>query len=204
MLHDKLKEFRIILASKSPRRKQLLEGLGIEFETSDLHSVEETWPAGLDKFQIPVWLSGLKSGAYPHELSNNDILITADTIVWFEEEVIHKPSDRADALRILERLQDHTHEVITGITLRSKDRKVSFCSHSEVTFGPLNREETEFYVDHFHPYDKAGGYGIQDWIGYAGIKEIRGSFYNVMGLPAQMLYKVLGEFTDDIRKETGS
>ncbi len=201
MLADKLQGYRIILASKSPRRKLLLSGLEINFETSDLHSVDETWPDGLDKFQIPVWLSELKSRAYPEDLTGKDILITADTIVWFEEEVIHKPVDREDALFILDRLQGNTHEVITGVTVRSRDLMTSFCSHSEVTFSSLCKSELEYYVDRFEPYDKAGGYGIQEWIGYVGIKEIHGSYFNVMGLPVQKLYNVLCTFVETLSEQ---
>jgi len=198
MLLDKLEGFRIILASKSPRRKQLLTELGIVFQTPDLPAIEETWPEGLDKFQIPVWLSVLKSDAYHGELSEKDILITADTIVWFRENVIHKPADRQDAISILNRLQGNTHEVLTGVTLRNSQTRHSFCAHSNVTFGPLEKDELDYYVDHYKPYDKAGGYGIQEWIGYVGIKEIHGSFYNVMGLPVEMLYHALGEFIDNL------
>ncbi len=202
MLLEKLKGFRIILASKSPRRKHLLTQLGLTFEISDLHDVDETWPAGLDKFQIPVWLAELKSDTYSEELSEKDILLTADTIVWFEEEVIHKPVDRADALNILGRLQGNSHEVITGVTVRSKDLKRSFCTHSEVRFDAISQEELEYYIDCFKPYDKAGGYGIQEWIGYIGIEEIHGSFYNVMGLPVNKLYHVLDEFADALISRT--
>ncbi len=196
MLPEKLKDYHIILASKSPRRRHLLHEIGIDFESSDLHTVDETWPDGLDKFQIPVWLSELKSKAYPDELASRDILITADTIVWFDEQVIHKPADRSDALAILQRLQGQTHEVITGVTLRSSIQLTSFCAHSEVTFDELGKDELIYYIDRFKPYDKAGGYGIQEWIGYVGIKEIRGSYFNVMGLPVQALYRALDQFTD--------
>ncbi len=200
MLLDKINEYHIILASRSPRRKHLLEELGIHFETSDLHDVEEKWPDGLDKFQIPVWLSELKSDAWSGNLASRDILITADTIVWFEDRVIHKPSDRSEALEILDKLQGNSHEVITGVTLRNQSLRHSFCAHSEVRFGSLDHDEIAFYVDHYKPYDKAGAYGIQEWIGYAGIKEIHGSFYNVMGLPVEMLYRFLGEFIQQTEK----
>jgi len=146
------------------------------------------------QFEIPVYLSDLKSKAYSKDLSENQILITADTIVWFENQVINKPKNRADAVQILERLSGNSHEVITGVSLRNKEKIRSFYSHSRVTFSTLSKEEINYYIDHYEPFDKAGAYGIQEWIGYIGISRIEGSFFNVMGLPIQQLYHELGEF----------
>ena len=194
MLLNELEKFELILASKSPRRRYLLNELGIKFRISDLHAVDETYPSELNKTEIPVFLSELKSKTYSGDLKVNQILITADTIVWFENAVINKPRDPKDAISILNRLQGKMHEVITGVTLRSANKKHSFYSHSEVYFAPLTNEEIIYYVDKFNPLDKAGAYGIQEWIGYAGIKEIRGSYFNVMGLPVQKLYNEFKNF----------
>lgn len=194
MLLDQINAFSLILASQSPRRHHLLKEAGLEFKISSLHEVEESYPSGLDKFEIPVYLSDLKSRAYSDTLLDNEILITADTIVWFENEVINKPESRNDALKILGRLSGKTHEVITGVSLRSKEKMRSFYSHSMVTFTTLSETEINFYIDKYRPFDKAGAYGIQEWIGYVGISRIEGSFFNVMGMPIQQLYHELGEF----------
>jgi nucleoside triphosphate pyrophosphatase len=194
MLLKRLDNYEIILASQSPRRRYLLTELGIKFRTSDLHVVDENYPSGLSKTEIPVFLSELKSDNYADNLTENQILITADTIVWFENNVINKPVDRLDAINILKSLQGNMHEVVTGVTLRSSRKKHSFYSHSEVYFASLSEEEIIYYVDKYNPLDKAGAYGIQEWIGYAGIKEIKGSYFNVMGLPVQKLYNELNNF----------
>lgn len=194
MLKDKLENYNIILATKSPRRHFLMKEAGISYTLSDLHEVEEEFPSGLDKFEIPVYLSELKSAAYGRDLKPGEILVTADTIVWLDNGVIGKPVDREDAKRILQRLSGNMHEVITGVTLRKPGVKHSFYSHTEVWFDRLSREEIDFYVGQFSPMDKAGAYGIQEWIGYIGIREIKGSYFNVMGLPIQKFYRELEEF----------
>lgn len=194
MLLEKLSDYRVILASRSPRRRHLLEGADIPFVTSDLHEIEENYPEGLDKFQIPLYLAELKSNAYSAELSEKDILITADTIVWINDYVINKPSDYSDAVKILRTLSGNMHEVITGVCIRRIRDYVSFYSHSRVYFRALSEAEIKYYIDRYKPYDKAGSYGIQEWIGYIGINEISGSFYNVMGLPIQQLYEELDKF----------
>jgi len=197
MLLNELKSFNIILASRSPRRHHLMKEAGLEFKLSDLHQVDESFPDGLDKFDIPVYLAELKSSVYNAELQNNDILITADTIVWFREKVINKPENRADAINILKELSGNMHEVITGVCLRAPSKSLSFYSHSSVYFSHLEEDEILYYIDKYEPFDKAGAYGIQEWIGYIGIKEIKGSFFNVMGLPIQQLYHKLGLFIND-------
>jgi septum formation protein len=194
MLLDELKEFNIILASQSPRRHHLLEQAGIKFSVTSPHSHDESFPEGLDKFEIPVYLAELKSREFIPSLKKKDILITADTIVWFESKVINKPADRNEAIAFLKRLSGKMHEVVTGVCLTGMNRKMSFFAHSEVHFGNISEEEIVHYIDNYKPFDKAGAYGIQEWIGYVGIKMIRGSFFNVMGLPIQQVYQKLGEF----------
>lgn len=194
LLNDKLQYFEIILASASPRRRELIAGAGIKFTQAPSYEVEEIYPEDLLPAQIPVYLSELKSAAYPGILSEANILITADTVVCINDKVIGKPTDRLDAISILSALSGQKHHVITGVTLRSRDKKMSFAENSVVHFRHLSAEEIEYYVDNYRPYDKAGAYGIQEWIGYVGITGIEGSFYNVMGMPIQRLYVALDEF----------
>lgn len=194
MLQDKLKPYELILASRSPRRRQLLKGCDIPFTLADNYEAGENYPADMPAEDVPVYLSQLKSHEYPYELPENGILITADTVVILNGLVIGKPAGRREAIGTLESLSGNTHKVVTGITLRSRQKERSFSSESLVFFRPLNREEIEYYVDAYKPYDKAGAYGIQEWIGYVGIERIEGSFYNVMGLPVQKLYKELEKF----------
>ena len=194
LLHDKLKSYRLILASQSPRRRQLLGDAGIEFELAPRYECEERYPAELPAVEVAEYLSRLKSEAYPEPLGEKDILLTADTIVVACDKVLGKPEDREDAIKTIKMLSGRQHEVITGVTLRSATRKVSFSSHSKVNFRVLTDEEIAYYVDTYSPMDKAGAYGIQEWIGYVGIEGIEGSFYNVMGLPVQRLYCELDKF----------
>jgi septum formation protein len=198
MLIEKLKNYRIILASASPRRRFLLSEIGVDFDTTELHNTNEEFPDGLSKTEIPVFLAEEKSLAYNQTLQQNEILITADTIVWLKNEVINKPSDRSEAIKILKKLSGNMHEVVTGVCIRSHSLQKSFFSQSEVYFDELEENEIVYYVDHFKPYDKAGSYGIQEWIGYIGISRINGSFYNVMGLPIHMLYEELKKFLSTI------
>jgi septum formation protein len=194
LLHDKLKSFRLILASQSPRRRQLLSDAGIEYELAPRFECDEVFPEDLPAEEVAEYLSRLKSEAYPLQLEKNDILLTADTVVVASGEVLGKPADRADAIAIIEKLSGKEHEVITGVTLRSAERINSFSSHSKVRFRALTDEEIEYYVKTYAPMDKAGAYGIQEWIGYVGIEGIDGSFFNVMGLPVQRLYCELDSF----------
>lgn len=193
LLNEKLRPYRVILASGSPRRQQLLRDVGIDYELAVGYEVEEVFPASLAAEEVPVYLSGLKSAAYPKALNDNEILITADTGVCLRGELIGKPVDRADALAILGRLSGNKHTVVTGVTLRTADRKKSFSVRSDVCFRALTAEEIVHYVDVYQPFDKAGAYGVQEWIGYVGIERIDGSFYNVMGLPVQRLYMEINE-----------
>lgn len=194
LLHDKLKDYRLILASQSPRRRQLLTGCDLPYELAGDYEVEEKYPPQLPAEDVPIYLSKLKSEAYPHALDEKDILITADTVVIVGAQIVGKPADRTDAIRILQLLSGRSHRVITGVTLRSQGRGRTFDARSEVFFRSLSLEEITYYVDKYQPYDKAGAYGIQEWIGYIGIERIEGSFYNVMGLPVQRLHEELNKF----------
>ena len=220
MVNDKMK---IILASNSPRRRELLSGLGLEFEVHTLRGLDESYPEGLSMEEIPLYISRKKAEAYA--IGPDELLITADTIVYLDGEVLGKPADEAEARAMLRKLSGRTHQVVTGVTLKAspkfspKGREslsptlskgegerlqqftppldgtgeadggvYSFSSVSQVTFAQLSEEEIDYYVAHFRPLDKAGAYGIQEWIGYIGVTRIEGSYFNVMGLPVQRLY----------------
>lgn len=189
---DNLKKYNIILASGSPRRKELLDGLGIKFTVEVVKGIKETYPEELPVEEIPVYLSRLKASAY--DIKANELIITADTVVILGGKVIGKPKDAADAENMLSQLSGNVHTVVTGVTISTKERVESFACSSEVEFAPLSVDEIKYYVDNYSPFDKAGSYGIQEWIGYMGIKGINGSFYNVMGLPVQRLYALLKTF----------
>lgn len=193
MLKEKLRKHTLVLASRSKRRVKLLQEAGIPFRLAIPLDVDERYPEGLDKFQIPAYLAEMKSNAYG-EIPDSEILITADTIVWFKNKVIHKPADTDTAIEMLTALAGHMHEVITAVHLRKNFETRSFYSHSEVYFSKLSADEIRHYVETYKPFDKAGGYGIQEWIGYIGIEKINGSYFNVMGLPVQKLYRELETF----------
>lgn len=197
LLHERLRSRRLLLASQSPRRRELMTGCGIPFEPASCYACEERCPASLAAEEVPAYLSQLKSEAYPASLAPNDILLTADTVVLHDGEVLGKPRGRADAVAMLRRLSGCRHTVVTGVTLRTAGRRRTFSVRSDVWFRPLTDEEIAYYVDTFHPFDKAGSYGIQEWIGYAAIERIDGSFYNVMGLPVQRLYVELERFLQE-------
>lgn len=193
LLHERLKPYRLILASQSPRRRELLAGTGLEFQLAERFECDESYPA-MPLTDVAEYLSRKKSDAYPVELAEADVLLTADTVVIACGEILGKPHSREEAIEMLQKLSGSTHEVVTGVTLRTRRLYRSFSSVSKVRFRPLSREEIEYYVDNYHPMDKAGSYGIQEWIGYVGIEHIDGSFYNVMGLPIQRLYCELDRF----------
>jgi len=194
MLVEKLKDYKIILASQSPRRKALLEDLGLRFEIRPV-DVEESYPTNLQAQEIPLYLSQLKAKAFNfEELCENCLIITADTIVWQNKQVLSKPKDENDAKRILNLLSGNSHEVITGVTFKTREESHSFYSNTKVYFKQLTKEEIEYYITNFKPFDKAGAYGIQEWIGYIGIEKIEGSYFNVVGLPVQKLYSELLNF----------
>ena len=200
LLHEKLSPYHLILASGSPRRRALLKDLGLSFTLAPNHDLEENFPEEMPAREVPVYLAGKKSDAFATGLGENDILITADTIVILHGQIIGKPSSAEEAVSMLSRLSGHTHTVITGVCLRNRNKQYCFSDRSEVIFRKLTEEEIRYYVCHYQPFDKAGAYGIQEWIGYVAIEEIRGSFYNVMGLPVQKLYIELGKFVDSLQK----
>lgn len=186
-----LDKYRVVLASNSPRRKELLSGLGIQYEVKTLPDVDESFPEGLDKMDIPVYIARAKADAYREMMEPDELIITADTIVWLEQEVMGKPADAADARRMLRALSGKTHQVITGVCITAMDVQKAFSTVTDVTFACLSDEEIDYYVEHYHPMDKAGSYGIQEWIGFVGVECISGSYFNVMGLPIQRLYTEL-------------
>jgi septum formation protein len=187
---DNLQHYTLILGSASPRRKELLSGLGIPFTVQTIDTNEE-YPAYLRGIRIPMYLAEKKADAFADQLTPTTLLITADTIVLLEDQVLGKPVDKNDARRMLKRLSGKSHLVITGVCISSSNRRKTFHSVSEVRFAQLKDDEIEYYLDMYAPYDKAGSYGIQEWIGYVGVEQISGSFYNVMGLPIQRLYSEL-------------
>ena len=186
--------YKVILASNSPRRKELLGGLGIDFEVRTLQGIDESYPGTLKGEEIPVYISGKKAEAYLSTIAEDEMVITADTIVYDAGQVLGKPANREGAINMLRQLSGHAHDVITGVSIVTKQKTVQFASVSKVHFTTLTDEEITYYVDHFKPFDKAGAYGIQEWIGYVAVTRIEGSYFNVMGLPIQRLYTELKKF----------
>ena len=193
LLQDRLKNYRLILASASPRRRELLADCDLDFVLAEKFECEECYPADLAAEKVAEYLSQLKSNAYPHPLCEGDILLTADTVVILGDKILGKPHSEAEAIEMISSLSGATQKVVTGVTLRTAERTISFSAESLVTFRKLDAEEVSYYVEKYRPMDKAGAYGIQEWIGYIGIEGIEGSFYNVMGLPVQRLYTTLKE-----------
>lgn len=193
MIADRFNSYRIILASRSPRRQQLLKETGLKFDvvTKDY---DESYPSGLSGKEIAEYISRCKAMLFLGELSDNEIVITADTIVWCDNKVMSKPVDFDDALNILRELSGNTHEVITGVTILSPSQEKTFSVTTRVTFDALSEEELKYYITEFRPYDKAGAYGIQEWIGLVACSTIEGSYFNVVGLPVRTLYRELLEF----------
>ncbi len=193
MVIEELNKYRIILASRSPRRQQLLSELGLKFEII-IRDWTEQFPRDLKGNEIALYVAQHKAEHFKPILRENEIVITADTIVWCNGSVLDKPVDDADAARILHEISGNTHEVITGVALLSVSHETSFFSSTKVTFENLSEEEIDFYIRNFKPYDKAGAYGIQEWIGIAACSRIEGSYFNVMGLPVQQVYQELQKF----------
>jgi septum formation protein len=189
-----LKEYNIILASKSPRRQELLKSLNIDFSIADIKDVKEDYPKELKADEIALSLSKLKAEAYQTDLKEKDILITADTIVWNENEVLNKPKDKEEAFTMLKKLSDKSHWVYTGVTISSTKKQKSFVSATKVFFNNLLDEEINYYIENYKPFDKAGAYGIQEWIGFVAVNRIEGSYLNVIGLPVNKLYLELFKF----------
>ncbi len=190
-------KYRYILASGSPRRRELLDGLGLKYEIRLLPDIDETYPATLQGEEIPLEISRKKSEAYRPTMADDELIITADTIVYLDGKVIGKPADEQEAREMLRTLSGRTHEVITGVTFLTKQRQHSFTCTSLVTFATLSDGDIDHYVTNYHPLDKAGAYGIQEWIGYIGVTRIEGSYYNVMGLPVQRLHTELKRFIEE-------
>ena len=193
MIPDNLNNFKIILASRSPRRQQLLRELGLKFDVV-IREYIETYPEGLNGEEIARYVAHEKAVSFRNDISDNEIVIAADTIVWCNNRVLGKPVDLEDAIHILKEISGNIHEVITGVTIFSLSKELTFSDLTKVTFEALSEEEICYYVDEFKPYDKAGAYGIQEWIGLIACSHINGSYFNVVGLPVQKLYKELQKF----------
>ena len=197
MFIPNIDDYKIILASQSPRRHYLLKEIGLEFEIKLKQFIDESYPDHLKREEIPLFIAQKKAEVFIGELSENEILITADTIVWLNDKVLQKPKDQDDAIKILNELSGNCHQVYTGVCIKSASKEVAFTSCTDVYFKKLTYPEIDYYIKHFQPFDKAGAYGIQEWIGYIGVEKINGSFFNVMGLPIQKLYTELDDFIND-------
>ncbi len=193
MIIDKLNQFRIILASRSPRRQQLLRQMGLNFDVV-IKEFDETYPEGLTGEEIARHIAYGKASIFKNQILDNEIVITADTIVWCNNKVLGKPADAAEAVNILKEISGNTHEVITAVSIVSAFREITFSETAKVTFEKMQEAEIEYYVSHFKPFDKAGAYGIQEWIGIVACSRIEGSFFNVVGLPVHRLYNELQKF----------
>ncbi len=190
----KLTDYRIILASNSPRRKELLSGIDVEYETRMLPDLDESYPNNIQQEDVAEFIAKKKAIAYFSELKDDELLITADTIVLIDKTILGKPVDENDAELMLRRLSGKVHKVITGVCLTSKSKQVCFSDISHVTFGELTDEEIRYYLSKYKPFDKAGAYGVQEWIGYIAVEKIEGSYFNVMGLPIYNIYRELKRF----------
>lgn len=191
---NNIKKYQIILGSKSPRRQQLLNELGITFSIQT-YETNEDFSDELKKEEIPIYLSQKKAAVYTKELEDEkNLIITSDTIVWINNAALNKPADKKEAIEMLQTLSDNCHQVYTGVTLSNKKKSISFFEETNVYFKKLSLEEINYYIDNFQPYDKAGSYGVQEWMGYVGMKRIEGCFFNVMGLPLSKLYTELEKF----------
>ena len=188
---DNLEKYKVILASGSPRRRELMAGLGVNYEVRILPDVDESYPDTSQGEEIPLYIAKEKADAYIPMMQPDELIITADTIVWLDGEVLGKPRDREDALQMLRTMSGRTHEVFTGVCITTTDWQRSFTAQTEVRFATLSEDEIIYYVDNFKPMDKAGAYGVQEWIGFIGVENISGSYYNIMGLPVQKLYREL-------------
>ena len=188
---DNLNKYKVVLASASPRRRELLAGLDIDFEVRTLPDVDESFPTTLQGGDIPLYISKKKADAYRPIMADDELVITADTIVWLDGKALGKPTDEADARRMLRDMSGKTHSVFTGVTITTKGEQHCFVAQSDVTFATLADDEIDYYINKYRPMDKAGSYGVQEWIGYIGIEKISGSYFNVMGLPVQRLYSEL-------------
>ena len=193
-MFDNLKKYKIVLVSASPRRKELLQNLGLTFKVRTLFGIDEQYPDTLRGEDIPRFISRKKAEAYRSSMADDELLIAADTVVCLDGRTLGKPHDAQEAKDMLHKLSGRFHQVITGVTVMTKDRMENFAVTSQVKFADLTDEEVDYYVDNYLPFDKAGAYGIQEWIGMVAVEELRGSYFNVMGLPVQRIYNVLKKF----------
>ena len=191
---ENLKKYNILLASKSPRRRELLREIRVPFHTISIGKIAEDYPADMEAARVPEYLSQLKAEAYSSTIKDDEMIITADTVVILDGKIYGKPADSEEAVRMLRELSGKTHQVVTGVTVATRDKRVSFACSTDVEFAEIADEDIRYYVDNYRPLDKAGAYGIQEWIGCVAVRGIRGSFYNVMGLPIHRLYEVLRRF----------
>ena len=189
-----MERFKIILASNSPRRKELLGGLGLPFEVRVMDGIDESYPATMPVSEVALHIAGLKADAYRKTMAKDELIITADTVVIVGNEILGKPHDEADAIRMLKLLSGRTHQVTTGVCLIADNWERRFSVTTDVTFKELTDDEIDYYVGKYQPLDKAGAYGIQEWIGYIGVTGLQGSYFNVMGLPVQRIYNELKVF----------
>lgn len=186
-----LKQYKIVLCSNSPRRKELLKGLGLNFQTRIIDGIDESYDKSLPGEDIAKMISEKKAESYKATMSFDELIITADTIVYVDGEVLGKPQNKIDAARMLKMISGKCHDVITGVCLLTSNKRISFSVKTKVSFAQITDDEISFYIENYKPYDKAGAYGIQEWIGYIGVDSIQGSYFNVMGLPVQRLYSEL-------------
>jgi len=193
-LLDNLKKYNVLLASKSPRRRELLTQLRIPFNVITIGGLDESYPADIPPTEVSAYIAGRKADAYVNMLKSNEMIITADTVVVLGDKILGKPADIEEAVRMLLMLSDRVHKVSSGVCIMTRDRRTTFTTITDVKFGKITEEEARFYVDNYRPLDKAGAYGIQEWIGCIAVESIHGSFYNVMGLPVHQLYKELCQF----------
>ena len=191
---ENLKKYRIVLASNSPRRRELLAGLGLDFEVRTLSDIDESYPKSLPSLEVAEYIAMKKANAYLPSMAVDELLVTADTVVVVDNSVLGKPTDAVEAKQMLKMLSGRTHQVVTGVSLTTQSESRHFAVRTDVTFKPLSDAEIDYYVDTFRPFDKAGAYGIQEWIGYIGCTGLQGSYYNVMGLPVQRIYTELTKF----------
>ena len=186
-----LKQYKIVLCSNSPRRKELLKGLGLNFQTRIIDGIDESYDKSLPGEDIAKMISEKKAESYKATMSSDELIITADTIVYVDGDVLGKPQNKIDAARMLKMISGKCHDVITGVCLLTSNKRISFSVKTKVSFAQITDDEISFYIENYKPYDKAGAYGIQEWIGYIGVDSIQGSYFNVMGLPVQRLYSEL-------------
>ena len=191
---DNLRKYSVILASGSPRRKELLSSIGIDYKVRIINGIDESYPENMKAEDIPQFISRKKAASYRQDMSNGELIITADTVVAVDNKILGKPKDKTEAVKMLSLLSGRKHQVITGVTVMTSEREETFATVSNVSISKLSDEEIDYYIEKYKPYDKAGAYGIQEWIGMIGVTGIEGSFFNVMGLPVQRLYTLLKTF----------